>query len=157
MPVSLAATSQTILIITAALLFYVGLADFKHYKIRNEIILVLAGLYFFHAALSGRWVTMHWNIGFAALLFVIMLHYYSMNLMGGGDLKLLTVAFLWTGPYCAIQFGVIFALFIGIYLLLDKFDWLDVKIVSGRRMIPLAPSIAAALICVFMIGCLHPL
>ena len=157
MSVSAAAASQTVLIITAALLFYVGLADFKHYKIRNEIILVLAGLFFVHAVLSGRWTTMYWNIGFAVLLFAIMLYFYSMKLMGGGDLKLLTVAFLWVGPFCAIQFAIILLLFIGIHLLADKFNWLDVKIVDGHRMIPFAPSIAAALICVFMLGCLRPL
>jgi len=157
MSVSAAAASQTVLVITAALLFYVGLADFKHYKIRNEIILVLAGLFFLHAVLSGRWTTMYWNIGFAVLLFAVMLYFYSMKLMGGGDLKLLTVAFLWVGPFCAIRFAIILLLFICIHLLADKFNWLDVKIVDGRRMIPFAPSIAAALICVFMIGCLQPL
>ena len=37
--------SHVVLVITAAVLFYVALTDFKHFKIRNELILVLAGLF----------------------------------------------------------------------------------------------------------------
>ena len=33
------------LVITPAVLFYVALTDFKEFKIRNEFILVLAGLF----------------------------------------------------------------------------------------------------------------
>ena len=48
--------------ITAAVLFYVALTDFKQFKIRNELILVLAGLFVVHAILSGRWVSAHRNL-----------------------------------------------------------------------------------------------
>jgi Flp pilus assembly protein protease CpaA len=37
--------SHVVLVITAAVLFYVALTDFKQFKIRNELILVLAGLF----------------------------------------------------------------------------------------------------------------
>ena len=40
--------SQIVLIITAATLFYVGLTDLKHFKIRNEFIIVLTALFFLH-------------------------------------------------------------------------------------------------------------
>ena len=50
---NLAIASQTVLILTGAVLFYVALTDLKHYKIRNELILVLTGLFFLHAILSG--------------------------------------------------------------------------------------------------------
>ena len=55
--------------ITAAVLFYVALTDLKHFKILNEVILVLTGLFVVHAILSGRWVSAHWNLAFAALMF----------------------------------------------------------------------------------------
>jgi prepilin peptidase CpaA len=157
MPLSAPVASQGVLIITAAVLFYVALADFKHYKIRNEVVLILAGLFFVHALLSGRWTSLHWNLGFAALLFAIMLHYYSMKLMGGGDLKLLTVAFLWVGPFCAIPFAIFLLFFVGIHTLAVKLKWVEVKVAENLNWIPFAPSIAAALIGVFMAGCLRPI
>ena len=148
--------SQVVLVLTAALLFYVALTDLKHYKIRNEVILVLAALFFLHVVLSGRWTILHWNFGFAALLFLIMLYFYSMKLMGGGDLKLLTVALLWVGPFCALPFALFLLLFAGIHVLAAKFKLVEVQIANGRTHLAFAPSIAAALISVFMMGCLRP-
>jgi len=148
--------SQVVLILTAAMLFYVALTDLKHYKIRNEVIFVLAALFFLHVVLSGRWTVLHWNLAFAALLFLIMLYFYSMKLMGGGDLKLLTVAFLWVGPFCALPFALFLLLFVGIHILVVKFKLGEAQIKNGRTHLAFAPSIAAALISVFMVGCLRP-
>src|SRR5262252_6091594 len=85
--------SHVVLVITGAVLFYVALTDFKQFKIRNELILVLAGLFVVHALLSGRWVSAHWNLAFAALMFGVMFYFYAQNLMGGGDVKILRSAF----------------------------------------------------------------
>src|SRR5471030_944493 len=139
MPLSAAVASQGVLIITAAVLFYVALADFKHYKIRNEVVLILAGLFFVHAVLSGRWTSLHWNLGFAALLFAIMLYYYSMKLMGGGDLKLLTVAFLWVGPFCALPFALFLLVFICIHIIAVKLKLVEARVASGLNWLPFAP------------------
>ena len=92
---------------TAALLFYIAVTDLREFKIRNDLILVVAGLFFVHALLSGRWVEMHWNVGLAALAFAFMLYWYAQGLMGGGDLKLMTVALLWSGIRCALPFLII--------------------------------------------------
>ena len=148
--------SQVVLVLTAATLFYVALTDLKHYKIRNEVILVLTALFFLHVVLSGRWTILHWNLGFAALLFLIMLYFYSMKLMGGGDLKLLTVALLWVGPFCALPFALFLLLFAGVHILAVKFKLAKAQLADGRTTLAFAPSIAAALICVFMLGCLQP-
>jgi prepilin peptidase CpaA len=152
-----AVTSQAVLILTAAVLFYVALTDLKHFKIRNELIIVLTGLFFLHAILSGRWTTLHWNLGFAALLFLIMLYFYSMKMMGGGDLKLLTGALLWVGPFCALPFALFLLLFVCIHIVAVKFKLVEARVVSGKNWLAFAPSIAAALISVFMIGCLQPI
>ena len=69
MPINLAVASQTVLILTAAVLFYVALTDLKHYKIPNGLILVLTGLFFLHAFLSELVYDTPWNLGFAALSF----------------------------------------------------------------------------------------
>ena len=79
-----------------------------------------------------------------------------MKLMGGGDLKLLTVAFLWVGPFCALPFALFLLLFSGIHILAVKFKLVEAQIANGRTHLAFAPSIAAALICVFMVGCLQP-
>jgi prepilin peptidase CpaA len=147
-------TSQLILVITVAVLFYAAVDDFRHYKIRNEVILVLAGLYLVYAILVGSWTNLAWNFGFAMLLFLLMLVLYSMRIMGGGDLKLLTVAFLWVGPFCALPFAVFLFFFAGIHSLAAKFKLIEFRVEGGRKAIAFAPSIAAALISVFMVGCL---
>lgn len=147
--------SQTVLILTAAVLFYVAFNDLKHYKIRNELILVIAGLYVVYAIISGTWRTAYWNIGFASLLFFVMLYFYSMKFMGGGDLKLLTVAFLWVGPFSALPFAVFLLFFASIYSLAAKLNLVDIQMRGGRKMVAFGPSIAAALITVFIFGSIN--
>src|SRR5256886_16958331 len=92
--------SHVVLVITAAVLFYVALTDFKQFKIRNELILVLAGLFVVHALLSGCWMSAHWNLAFAALMFGVSLYFYAKNWMGGGDVKIFTLGFLGGGFLC---------------------------------------------------------
>jgi prepilin peptidase CpaA len=156
MPVSFA-LSQAILVITSGLLFYVGLTDLKEYRIRNELVLVLAGLFFFHSLLSGRWVNMHWNVGFAALMFALMLLAYAQKLMGGGDLKILAVAFLWVGVDCALLFAILLFVCAAVHTMAAKLGWVAAQHVDGRTRIALAPAVAGALIGTFMLGCLKPL
>jgi prepilin peptidase CpaA len=149
--------SHVVLVITAAVLFYVALTDFKQFKIRNELILVLVGLFVVHALLSGLWVSAHWNLAFAALMFGVMLYFYAQNLMGGGDVKILTVGFLWVGFLCAFPFAVLLAVFAAVHVVAAKFGWAEVQQVGDKKRIPLAPSVAAALIICFILGCLQPI
>jgi prepilin peptidase CpaA len=150
--------SHVVLVITAAVLFYAALTDFKYFKIRNELILVLVGLFIVHALLSGRWVSAHWNLAFAVVMFSLMLYFYSQNLMGGGDVKILAVAFLWIGLECAFVFAVLMAIFALVHIAAAKFGWAKVQQVGDqkRKRIPLAPSVAGAMIVCFMLGCLRP-
>jgi len=151
-----AAASQAVLLLTGGLLFYMALTDLKHFKIRNEFVLVLTALFFLHAFLSGRWVTVQWNFGFALLLFVIMLYFYLKKMMGGGDLKLLTVALLWVGPFCALPFALFLLLFVCIHIVAVKLKLTEARVVTGKDWIAFAPSVAAALISVFIAGCVRP-
>jgi prepilin peptidase CpaA len=146
-----------VLVITAAVLFYVALTDFKQFTIRNELILVLAGLFIVHALLSGRWTIAHWNLLFAAIMFCVMLYFYAQKLMGGGDVKILTVAFLWIGLDCALPFAIFLAIFAALHVVLAKFGWVKVQQVGKHKRIPLAPSVAAAIIVCFILGCLSPI
>jgi Flp pilus assembly protein protease CpaA len=152
-----ASLSHVVLVITAAVLFYVALTDFKEFKIRNEFIVVLAGLFVVHALLSGRWVSAHWNLAFATLMFCVMLSFYTQNLMGGGDVKILTVGFLWVGFGCALPFAVLLAIFAAVHVVAARFGWAQVQQVGDKKHIPLAPSVAGALILCFILGCLQPI
>jgi prepilin peptidase CpaA len=150
--------ANAVLVMTAAVLFYAALTDFKRYQIGNDLIAVLAGLFVLHAFLSGRGPSIPWNVGLALLIFAVMLYFYAKNLMGGGDVKLLTVAFLWVGIDCALPFAILLSLFATIHAIAGKLGWLDLQYIGDnkRARIAFAPSVAAALIGIFMLGCLAP-
>lgn len=157
MPSSAVVASQIVLVITAAVLLYIAVADLTHFKISNRALVILAALFFLHALLSGRWMMLYWNVGIAVLLFVLFSYFYSLRLLGGGDVKLLTVALLWVGPRCAFEFAVFLLIFIAIHAAIAKFEWAGGQTIDNRRLIAFAPSIAAALIAVLISGCLKPI
>ena len=86
-----------------------------------------------------------------------MAYFYTQNWMGGGDVKILTVGFLWIGFGCALPFAVLLALFAAAHVAAAKLGWVEVQHVDDRKRIPLAPSVAAALILCFILGCLQPM
>jgi prepilin peptidase CpaA len=145
-----------VLVVTAGVLLYAAHNDFRRYKISNELIIALTILFFVHSLVSGRWPGAYWNIAFAGLMFAAMLPLYARHLMGGGDVKLLSVAFLWVGLDCAMPFAVLLLVFAGAHTLAARLGWVDVARAEHdlRPRIPFAPTIAAALIGVFMLGCL---
>lgn len=111
------------LLLAAATLFWAALTDFRNFKICNEAVMVLAGLYFLFALVSGSWTSVPWNVGFAALMLAAMLYGYSVQKVGGGDLKLLTVAFLWTGPRLLGPFAILLLIFVGVHYLAARFGF----------------------------------
>jgi prepilin peptidase CpaA len=153
------AASNLILVITAAVLFYAAFTDLKRYTIRNEVVLILALLFFVHAFVSGRWTSISWNIGFSGVILIALIYFYSHKLIRGGDVKLLTVALLWVGLDCALPFAVLLLIATTIHTVATKIGWADTQRVTDddRRRIPFAPSVAAALIGIFLLGCLRPI
>jgi prepilin peptidase CpaA len=147
--------THLVLILAAATLFYAALTDLREYRIRNELILVLVGLFLVHAVLSGRWIGIYWNLGTASAIFLVALYFYSNKLMGGGDVKILTVAFLWVGVDCALPLAILMLIFVLVHTIVAKLGWMDAERVDGRMRIPFAPSVAGALIGTFMLGCME--
>jgi len=148
--------SYLILVLTAAVLTYAALTDLRHYRIRNDLIFAIGGLYLLHAVASGRWVEMHWNIGFALLMLGAMLPFYAKHWMGGGDVKILAVAFLWTGLSCALPFAILLAIFSGLHAGAARLGWIKADPDHGTpQRIAFAPSVAGALIGIFMLGCVE--
>ena len=148
--------SLWILVLTSATLFWVALTDFRKFTIPNEAVIVLAVNYFLFALVSGRWASVPWNIGFAALMLAGMIYTYITYKMGGGDLKLLAVAFLWTGPWLVAPFAVLLLIFVGIHYLAARFGWTAAQRTPAGLRIPLAPSVAGALISTFALGFVAP-
>ena len=144
--------ANVVLIVTATTLFYAAMTDLREFKIRNELIVILACLYGIYAFVTGQWVYAYWNIALALFMFAVMMFFYSQNMLGGGDVKILAVAFLWTGVRYALPFAILLLIFgAGHVLLAHKFEWVRVRRVEGRIRIPFAPAVAAALIGVFAI------
>jgi prepilin peptidase CpaA len=150
------AWSYFVLIVASALLLQAAWTDLREFKIRNEMILVLAGLFVLYAVLIGHWADLKWDLAFAALMFGVLLACYGLGGMGGGDVKILAVAFLWTGLSGALPFVVLLALFSSAHSIAAKFGWVKSQVTaSGQRRIPFAPSVAGALICTFMLRSLQ--
>jgi prepilin peptidase CpaA len=148
--------SNAVLALTSAILLCAAIADLRNFKIPNELIIILGLLFFVHAGLVGKWKTIPWNIGLASLIFVLLLLFYSRQAVGGGDVKMLTVAFLWTGVECAFAFSVLLLVLAMLHVVAAKFGWASKRDdAEGRTRIPFAPSIAGALIGVFVLGCLR--
>ena len=152
-----ASASYLVLVVTAGLLFYIAVTDLRAYRISNDALMSLVALFFLHVALSGRWVDIHWNIALAAVTFGLLLFVYAQGLAGGGDIKLLTVAILWSGTHCVVLFLAILLVFALLHTLAAKLEWVSAQRVNGRIKIAFAPSVAAGLIGIIMAGCLAPI
>jgi len=149
--------SNVILITTVGTLFYAAWSDFKEYKIPNWSMLLLVGLFLVHTLVSGRWTSIYFNLGLAAIIFIFCIFFYSQNIMGGGDVKILSVAFLWVGIECALPLAVLIMLFSAIHVGVIRLGWKVARPIEGRMRIPFAPSVAAALVCTFIMDCLKAL
>jgi prepilin peptidase CpaA len=149
-----AASACAVLLITAGMLLYGAVRDLRDYSISNVFILSLGGLFILHAFLTGRWVTLYENIAFALLMFAVLIICYAKGWMGGGDVKLLVVAFLWVGVRCALPFSLFLLCFAALHTVAIKLKWLKGRWVNDRLKIAFAPSVSAALILSFASGCL---
>jgi Flp pilus assembly protein protease CpaA len=150
--------AHSVLVLTAAVLFYAAWTDLREFKIRNELVLALVGLFVLHALLSGRWAAEPWPIlvldfAIPIVIFLISLVFYARGGIAGGDIKLLAAAYLWAGYQCAPVFT---ALLLGFALVQAALLWLGFMPTKDGRRIPFGPTIAGALIVTFLSGCLEP-
>ncbi len=148
---------NAVLLATVAALFYAAFIDLKHYKIGNELILLLIGLFFLYSLISDRWAAAAWSLGLATGIFLFLIYPYTRHWLGGGDVKMLTVAFLWCGIECAPPFVILLLLFVSLHTVAARFGWMGSQQFDDdrRQRIPFAPSVAAALIATILLGCLR--
>jgi prepilin peptidase CpaA len=148
--------ASVVLMVTVAALFYVAFVDLRHYKINNELILLLIGLFLLYSLTSDRW-TVAWHLGLAAGVFLFLIYPYTWRWIGGGDVKILSVAFLWVGIECALAFVLLLLLFVALHTVAARFGWAGSQQEDNdsRQRIPFGPSIATALIATILLGCLR--
>ena len=137
---------QFVEIAAGMVLIYIGIEDMLKFKIKNESIFVLLILYFFAALFTGAPAAIVSHVAFGLIMFAILLGIYALGWLGGGDAKLLSVAFLWLGFENAPLFAILLALAAGAYSVLLQFGYLlpGKPGLKGRTLIPYGPCIAAA-------------
>ena len=138
---------------TVAVLCYIAYIDFRTFKIRNESLILLLVLYVVYALLARSSYEILSNVLFGAVMFGILLFFYARKLIGGGDVKLLSIACLWVDMHCALLFSAALLTFIILHVAAVSIRWVGTNRIEGRRGIPYAPSIAGALITLILLGC----
>lgn len=90
--------SAIVFIVLPACLVLAALTDFLEMTIPNWISLLLIGAFVLIAPFSGlSLLELGWHLAAALLVFVGCFSLFALNVMGGGDAKLLTAAALWFG------------------------------------------------------------
>jgi prepilin peptidase CpaA len=133
--------------INAALLFVLIYAigdDWRRYRIRNDVILLLLVLFGMLCLVKFDWDFVKSHVAFGALVFLGLFAAYAIGITGGGDAKLLAVAFLWVGQSQALAFSVLLLMFTLVYYGAVKARLAPHRVVNGKMVIPYGPSIASA-------------
>lgn len=107
------------LVLFAGLLIYAACSDIASLTIPNWVSLVIAGAFPVFALAQGFGATeigMHFLFGFAVLAGGFLL--FQLNIIGGGDAKLLAAAAVWTGLGAFMPFVLWTALAGGVFALI---------------------------------------
>ena len=143
--------SHVVLVVTATTLFYVAIKDIQEFKIRNEIVITIACLYGIYAVLSGEWVRAYMNVGLAIFMFVFLLIFYARGWLGGGDVKIMTVGFLWVGDRQALAFSILLLIFACIHVGIARLGLVAARYKDGHTVLAFGPAVAGALIGIFVL------
>jgi prepilin peptidase CpaA len=102
---------HTLILLAAALSFtYAAVSDVRDYRIPNTCSIVLALLYAVHVWQAPREIIVGAALIVTFAAFTVCMVFYTMKRLGGGDVKLITVASLWAGPALIADFIVVTAL-----------------------------------------------
>lgn len=131
--------------------------DFLEMTIPNRIPAILLGTFLLIAPFSGlTFVEFGWHLVAAALVFGLCFGLFAMNVMGGGDAKLLTAAAIWFGfnpslfeflAYTGYLGGALTVLIILLRANWDKVATIGVKLppaLMHAKKVPYAIAIGAA-------------
>lgn len=124
--------TSLILIITGLLCIYAAITDIRRLEIDNWVSLGVAGLFILYGLLTP----VLWVAHIVVMIFVLLLGLVLMrtNIMGGGDVKLITVLSLWAGithlPLLMISISVAGALVALATIALQKENIIPLKFIS---------------------------
>ena len=97
--------NAAVLTMFGCLLVWAAWTDVTRFIIPNIISLLLVGLYPIHVLLAGlpqaMWIL---AIGMAVIVFITGFVMFMFNVMGGGDVKLMSAVMLWIGPIYMLPF-----------------------------------------------------
>lgn len=139
------------LIILTPQLIYLSYIDILNYKIYNKSILIL---FLSFLILSPFYLNMRDIFErsiFAFAIFFILLLPFIKGLIGGGDIKLLAVVFLWIGIEQAIDFYLYLSLFTIFFILISIIGIIPKFKNNKKTYIPFGPAISCAAILNFLL------
>jgi Flp pilus assembly protein protease CpaA len=137
---------------TIALLCYIGIMDFRTFRIQNLSLMLLLVLYVLYAIIARSQYEILSNIILGVITFGLLLWFYAKRVLGGGDVKLVPVVCLWVGTHGALLFSALLLMLLGLHLVAARMGWARINSIGGRRAIPYAPSVAGALIGTIALG-----
>lgn len=123
--------TTAVLFIFSGLMIWAAISDIRNYIISNRLCLCVALLYplyllsLSNSPVSMGWEGLLWSIGLATLAFMIGLGLFALNIMGGGDVKLIPLVILWAGPKYILSFLFIMAVaggLISLVFLIKKYQ-----------------------------------
>ncbi|NOZ43176.1 MAG: hypothetical protein GXP02_08455 [Alphaproteobacteria bacterium] len=109
------------LVIFAVLMLRAAYSDLSSYTLSNRLCLgvaLLYPLYLFALYMDGHGLSMAailMSLGLALIIFIIGMGLFALNLMGGGDVKLMPAVALWAGAGHIINYLFITAIVGGIF------------------------------------------
>ena len=134
-----------VIALALALLGWIAVNDLRHYQIPNWSVIALAGLFVLHALAAGAPQAVLWHGLLAVAIFAALLVPFHFNWMGGGDVKILGAAFLWTGLGCAFSFAVLLCVAAMVHVGLARLGVVGARGEGRSRRIPFGPAAAVAL------------
>ncbi|THV24073.1 A24 family peptidase [Peteryoungia ipomoeae] len=137
--------STAVLLVLPIALVLAALTDFLEMKIPNAIPVLMIVSFLFAAPFTGLSLAeFGWNLAAAAIVFFACFALFAINVMGGGDAKLLTATALWFGfNHALFEFLVVTAFFGGIltiFIILLRANWEKFAIIG----VPLPRALMSA-------------
>ena len=131
-------------IILTLTLIFLSIEDIAYFKIRNEGILFIIVLIIVKYITCGLPNDYFAHFIYSLLVFGFIVAVYAMGFFGGGDAKLLPLAFLWLDTDAWFSFYVSLTIITIIYIMLYYLNVIPLIRKSSSRKIPYGPCIALA-------------
>ena len=118
--------------------------DLRNYRIRNSVVVMLFCLCVVDLLLRADLRQIVTHAVFAAIAFGLLILAFQRNWLGGGDTKLLAIAFLQTGPELVLSYAIILLVLTMIYWGGATLGVFPSQRIGARLKVPFGPSIAGA-------------